>query len=658
MANPTTQDFRSGIRKILPNFDGTFNNAYSGGDKPNASAAITAVLATLITAGPAPLGVMFDASETTQVGNPNPKEFLSYQIDYGDPGSVLENRPGVDANQSNGFIGRHVYNTPGLYTATVTVTDRFGNTDSATVDITVEDPDVYYTDTYIMAEDGNFTGAPSPSGAGVGNNLTTTAELDSLFAAMSATSPPTRILMKGGVSSVVLDGQQLDPRNRDNYLMLGSWGTGKASLVMDSIKDDYLFFGDMQKFVVDNVTIVGNYNPTDGTGNWVGAFFALANSNLNLTHRCNLSGLGLNQYYAGTDPLTDYHNMTYDCSISDWADYGRLDAGGEFGCVAGCSIKQNPATVTLDGTKGIGSPDHGPMRIARPARFNIQDNDLFNNAGWSSGGLAHQPCIRIGTSATPVNTVVSDNICEGGYNNMELVVANSGVTANGATSLIIERNKFKATANTETAFTTCYGGYVFRNNLMIKSDNGGPPLGTGSYSAGIMAYSVAINDPSNLSAVSKIYNNTLISTATTVNVVDQLSFVRVNTVFTQFDLKNNIVYIASTDPAQSGGLFKMRHAGGMANVSEDNNILYAPDITTFVDDNGSFQTLAAWRTASSQGASSSTADPLFVDPANEDGALQTTSPARNSGLVLDGLIKDLNQVNRDSQPDVGAVEYV
>ena len=76
------------------------------------------------TAGPAPLDVWFQAVADDAEGGP-----LTYRWEFGDaPGSAL----GAEAG--------HTYLEPGAFTATVTVTDRGGLSDSATIAIAVADP--------------------------------------------------------------------------------------------------------------------------------------------------------------------------------------------------------------------------------------------------------------------------------------------------------------------------------------------------------------------------------------------------------------------------------------------------------------------------------------------------------------------------------------
>ena len=75
------------------------------------------------TSGPAPLDVLFQSVADDPDGDQ-----LTYKWEFGDGGTAF------------GAEAEHRYLTPGDRTATLTVTDTAGNTDTATIAITVEDP--------------------------------------------------------------------------------------------------------------------------------------------------------------------------------------------------------------------------------------------------------------------------------------------------------------------------------------------------------------------------------------------------------------------------------------------------------------------------------------------------------------------------------------
>jgi PKD repeat protein len=81
--------------------------------------------ATTPQSGAAPLAVSFDSAGSSDADG----GIVSYAWDFGDPTS--------GTNTASGATAAHTYATPGTYTATLTVTDGGGATDSATVQIVV-----------------------------------------------------------------------------------------------------------------------------------------------------------------------------------------------------------------------------------------------------------------------------------------------------------------------------------------------------------------------------------------------------------------------------------------------------------------------------------------------------------------------------------------
>ena len=122
------------------------------------SAQISISVSTNRTSGNAPLAVNFDASATTAEGVSKPFHNLSYTWDFGDPGAGnWELTTGRDKNKTTGpFVG-HVYDEPGNYTATLTVTDFNGHTSSHSINITVSQ----FSNSIYFSASGDFSGAPA-----------------------------------------------------------------------------------------------------------------------------------------------------------------------------------------------------------------------------------------------------------------------------------------------------------------------------------------------------------------------------------------------------------------------------------------------------------------------------------------------------------------
>lgn len=149
--------------------------------------------------GVAPLAVFFDAVATPDVIQPpevdGHQEYgdLHYQWDFGDPDGGAWAVSGRSKNQDTGYVAAHVYETPGTYTARLTVTDAEGAHESYQVEIVVEDPEaVYGADATVCVSTGaDFTGCPD------GATQVTTSEITDIEPHIAETK---RILLRRGDS--------------------------------------------------------------------------------------------------------------------------------------------------------------------------------------------------------------------------------------------------------------------------------------------------------------------------------------------------------------------------------------------------------------------------------------------------------------------------
>ena len=234
--------------------------------------------------------------------------------------------------------------------------------------------------------------------------------------------------------------------------------------------------------------------------------------------------------------------------------------------------------------------------------------------------------------------------------------ANPGTTeAAVIADVIIERNQLTASANTWQAIDMGLGGSTIRNNLFLKPDNGGPPIGSGSYETPIV-FKVADDRTTagNLTLMNRIYNNTLISLAQLS--APNVALVEVENNFTQFEIHNNIAYLPFVSSTADAGIISWMYAGSMNNVTADNNLLFAPATLNYLWQNGVSLDLAAWQ-LTGNGANSLVLDPLLSNPSNFDGTLTLTSAAISAGINRPGMRTDINDKIRDATVDIGAYEF-
>ena len=116
---------------------------------------------------PAPLYVHFDATATTSsLSGDDPFMDLFYEWDFGDPQSGNWATNGLPRNKAFGGVAAHVYERPGSYTVTLTVSDRTGAKQTTTRTVVVDNPDQFWaTTTACVSSSGNFAGCPASGAA-------------------------------------------------------------------------------------------------------------------------------------------------------------------------------------------------------------------------------------------------------------------------------------------------------------------------------------------------------------------------------------------------------------------------------------------------------------------------------------------------------------
>ncbi len=168
------------------------------------------------TSGVGPLMVYFDASATTSTATSFPFNQCAFAWDFGDPLAGNFATTGKSKNVAYGPLAAHVYETPGTYTVTLTVTDSAGTVAVDTVQITVTDPNVVFSgsNTIVVSRVGNFSGAPAGA-----TQLTTTS-----FATVAAQfAAGKRILLRCGETWPITTGVTLDVAGPG---IIGSFATG------------------------------------------------------------------------------------------------------------------------------------------------------------------------------------------------------------------------------------------------------------------------------------------------------------------------------------------------------------------------------------------------------------------------------------------------
>lgn len=239
---------------------------------PTPGAGPTARLVASRTSGPAPLAVLFDATDTTHVDSAvDTFRLIGYWFDFHDPTSgtwphdTLANANWSKNIERGGPLAAHVYDRPGIYTAMVRARDAQGRVSDASVTITVGEWPVARTT--CLSRTADFTGCPAGS-ALVPNVTSWPVFADGwrylLHAAQDFNSLGTATIWVSGRGA------------RD--VMLGSFGTGAKPIVgRVNIRSPFNNGGTGAANWPQRVTVAG-LDALDITGNTGGKHISILNN--------------------------------------------------------------------------------------------------------------------------------------------------------------------------------------------------------------------------------------------------------------------------------------------------------------------------------------------------------------------------------------------
>ncbi len=193
--------------------------------------AITISINASRTSGIGPLAVFFDASATTSTATSRPFHELEYRWDFGDAGSGMWSqgtRPGVNSRDTaTGPVAAHIYENPGPYTVTLTVTDGTNTVVENCVVITVTSPDVAFAATTACVAVAAMPVAGGPGGCPAGATTVQSSDFDATLATLLA-SGRKRILFNRGETFVA---SVTAPINAAGPGLIGAYGAGPKPIV-------------------------------------------------------------------------------------------------------------------------------------------------------------------------------------------------------------------------------------------------------------------------------------------------------------------------------------------------------------------------------------------------------------------------------------------
>lgn len=187
------------------------------------------------TSGVAPLAVFFDCVDVVAEGPAAPFTWRSgvvqpadgdhegpdYRWDFGDPGAGTWSTTGQARNAATGYTAAHVYEAPGRYTATLTVTDRAGTVRIYQQAITVT---AFRGTTYFV----------SAEGRDANDGLTPATPFRTAARGLAqASAPNRRILFRRGDTFPVATALV----SADGPGLIGAYGTGRRPVLASGITD-------------------------------------------------------------------------------------------------------------------------------------------------------------------------------------------------------------------------------------------------------------------------------------------------------------------------------------------------------------------------------------------------------------------------------------
>jgi len=187
------------------------------------------------TSGVAPLSVFFDAWNTTQQGKSDHEDFrdLQYSWNFGDAGAgnwpvYMPNGAIKPKNIAFGPEAHHVFETPGVYTVTLTADDGAGGVDTWAQQITVSDPASVFSgsNTICFSKVSDWTGCPT------GADKRTNGDFDAADGGvMSFVAPGKRLLLHRGET---WSGDKTSMFSSITGVTIGAYGSGPKPIIADT----------------------------------------------------------------------------------------------------------------------------------------------------------------------------------------------------------------------------------------------------------------------------------------------------------------------------------------------------------------------------------------------------------------------------------------
>ncbi len=389
--------------------------------------------------GVAPLSVHFTAEFDNSASGARDFHNLDYTWDFGDDDTAAWGTNGKSKNAAKGPVAAHVFETPGSFTANLTVTDGTTVVDTRSFYIEVDDPDEIYsgTDTICVSDATSNDFAGCPSGA---QQVAT----DTLGDVLENIQAGTRILLRRN-SSWTTGGLSV-PGNA-GPVTIGAYGAGTGQdglgiydnapqitvtdgefLPLDQkqdwrITDLHLVNSDMsagsfggainmQRILFQRLRVEG-FGCAIGWSHWNSS--ALMTMDQMVICDCDLKNSDSNVVYIGSERIALMGNIIANSMTTHvarvWQAYLGVISNN---IISGSSLNNDngrhalklhgPGYSTFDGSDEYGTPVDGTGLLANRTEFAVVSDNVFGSSGpWP---------VCIGPQDIYTNSLLSDIIFE------------------------------------------------------------------------------------------------------------------------------------------------------------------------------------------------------------------------------------------------------
>lgn len=472
-------------------------------------------------------------------------------------------------NVAKGPFVAHMYTQPGTYNPSVLVIEpSSGKTATATLEVTVGDPDVMFadTDTVYISTSGDFAGVPAASPKYTTSELinSSSAWTGNAVGPVDSNAPAKRFLFRRGETFNVqlnnIDGFHHSPH------LFGAYGSGTTKPILNhalvtpaqamfKTTDGYgqrldRFTETPQPIRFVGLDLRGDFDPTTAIPRGVGQngrFYDMAGFHELTVSDCRISGLeagAIGTLSLNSDKATRTGIFHVDDTVIE-------DNGGQYPVILG-HYETAMAAAIFTGIRHVQNPNALFNNYTRaPIRMQYVQNTYLAGCDFFSVESA-QPIVKLITAPYVDGALVNvhSNSGEGGVTFFTVCsTAADGADRITAHNVVLDGNIYVGGPVSDNMFEVQAGGVTMRNNLYVQPQLNAPHLNSTRYFCNptvLIGYNAGLADEPIL-----IYNNTFVCFRTTAQM-------------------NSAVPV----------MFRPQSSNPWLNIVSENNVLHSPNENT------------------------------------------------------------------------------